>query len=282
MCNVVTERFIKCHNALKEAGVIKSSRQFAINIEYLPQSLNEILKRNREVSVELIRKAIDVYHINAEYLFLGVLPMFKNEVYSDQNDEKSSVNSAPANQITYIPVSAQAGYSEQFNDIIFENQLIKFSLPDQRFNNGIFRCFDVSGDSMEPTLHSGDKVVCSLAEKVNDWSNIRDNYVYVVVLKDSIMIKRVGNHIQKNKTIQLLSDNDFYPIINVHIQDVLELWQVEVKISNFHPSRQNRKKAVDEEIKELNQVVSQQAQTLQNINITMEKLLKANRAKAFV
>ena len=282
MCNVVTERFIKCHNALKEAGVIKSSRQFAINIEYLPQSLNEILKRNREVSVELIRKAIDVYNINAEYLFLGILPMFKNEMYSVQNDENISADYVPANQITYIPVSAQAGYSEQFNDIVFENQLVKFTLPDQRFNTGTFRCFDVSGDSMEPTLNSGDKVVCSLVEKVNEWRNVKDNYVYVVVLQDSVMIKRIGNEIQKNKSIQLRSDNNFYPIINIPIHDVLELWQVEVKISNFHPSRQNKNKAFEEEIKELNQIVSQQAQTLQNINITMEKLLKANREKSFV
>jgi len=58
--NIVTERFIKCHNLLKEENRIRSSRQFALSLDYLPQSLSEILRGRRDVTIELLRKAVDV------------------------------------------------------------------------------------------------------------------------------------------------------------------------------------------------------------------------------
>ena len=67
--NVVTQRFIRCHNKLRENKTIKSSRQFALELEYLPQSLSEILKGRRDVTIELIRKAIEVYRMNPIFMF---------------------------------------------------------------------------------------------------------------------------------------------------------------------------------------------------------------------
>ena len=61
MNNVVTQRFIKCHDKLKEDNRIRSSRQFAMSLDYLPQSLSEIIKGRRDVTIELLRKAIDKY-----------------------------------------------------------------------------------------------------------------------------------------------------------------------------------------------------------------------------
>lgn len=282
MCNIVTERFIKCHNALKENGLIKSSRQFAMNIGCLPQGLNEILKGNREVSVELIRKAIEIYNINSDYLFMGNSPMFKGDVDTNLSACESTSYTVSQNKISYLPISAQAGYAEQFNDAVFEHQLLKFSLPDQKFNHGIHRCFDVAGDSMDPALQAGDKVVCSLVDRNRDYKNVKDNFVYVIVLQDSILIKRVVNNIAKNNTLDLLSDNNYYPPQTINAIAIVEMWLVEVRISNFHPGQQVSKKALLEEISEMKQTMNTQAKTLQNLNITMEKLLKANREKAFI
>ena len=122
MCNIVTKRFISCHDELKEKGIIRSSRQFALNLDYLPQSLNEILKGNREVTVDLLRKAIEVYQINPDYLFLGTGGKFKNADF-DQGTDNIVHN---RNTIKYVPVSAQAGYVDQFHEIVFENELKSF------------------------------------------------------------------------------------------------------------------------------------------------------------
>ena len=58
MNSVVTQRFINCHNKLKIDQRIRSSRQFALSLDYLPQSLSEILKNRRDVTIELLRKSI--------------------------------------------------------------------------------------------------------------------------------------------------------------------------------------------------------------------------------
>ena len=56
MNSIVTERFIKCHDKLLANNQVRSSRQFAISLDYLPQSLSEIVKGRRDVTIELLRK----------------------------------------------------------------------------------------------------------------------------------------------------------------------------------------------------------------------------------
>ena len=68
MNSVITQRFIKCHNHLREENRVRSSRQFALSLEYLPQSLSEILKGRRDVTIELLRKAVEKYKINPVYV----------------------------------------------------------------------------------------------------------------------------------------------------------------------------------------------------------------------
>ncbi|MBK9257938.1 MAG: helix-turn-helix transcriptional regulator [Saprospiraceae bacterium] len=281
MCNIVTERFIKCHDALKASQIIKSSRQFAISIDYLPQSLNEILKGNRDVSVELLQKAIEVYQINSEFLFKGKGSMFSE----DTGSSPSFVSEIPVkseDKIIYVPIAAQAGYAEQFNDNIFTSDLDVFTIPDSRYKRGNFRCFDVAGDSMEPSLFSGDKVICGLTEINSNFTNIRNNFVYVVVLDDSILVKRVINNIKSDGTLQLISDNNYYTPISIPVSDVKELWQVELRISNFMPSHHHNQKALHEELTELRKTVGNQSFAIQSMNQTIEKLLKSNRAQLVV
>lgn len=76
--NIVSQRFVKCHLKLRELNVIKSSREFALACDFLPQSLSEILNRRRDVTLEVVRKAIEVYHFNPIFLFTGKGELFLN------------------------------------------------------------------------------------------------------------------------------------------------------------------------------------------------------------
>ena len=153
MNNVVTQRFIKCHDKLREEKRIKSSRQFALSLEYLPQSLSEILKGRRDVTIELLRKSVERYQINPVYIYTGDGPMFMSE-----EDHKSFrvltivTNGQEDERIVHVPVPAQAGYAGELSNPIFIQDLPSFTLPDYKFKVGTHRSFDVSGDSMEPTL----------------------------------------------------------------------------------------------------------------------------------
>ena len=282
MSSVVTNRFIHCHNALLKERKVRSSRQFALSLDYLPQSLSEILKGRRDVTIEVLRKAIALYKINPNYIFGGSGAMFVyDEVPKDGKGQIVTVvtDNHDEERIVHVPVSAQAGYGGQLHDPIYFKELPTFSLPDFKFKTGTHRCFDITGDSMEPTLYSGDKVVCSFLEKDNWEVSVKDNFVYVVVTKGDVLIKRVINKIKDAKVIELFSDNNFFQPYPVNISDVLELWYVKVKISPFMPSPSNMRNGLHEEVDNLKATLGEQSMLIKNLNQTIEKLLKQNRAR---
>jgi signal peptidase I len=86
--------------------------------------------------------------------------------------------------------------------------------------------FEVDGLSMYPTLSSGDVVICSNVEQLQD---IRDDRLHVIVTKnDGIVVKRVLNRLVKDGKVILKSDNykdrELYPTIVVDPGDILEVW----------------------------------------------------------
>ena len=203
MNSVVTQRFIKCHDKLKEEKRIRSSRQFAMSLDYLPQSLSEILKGRRDVTIELLRKAIEKYQMNPVYIYTGDGPMFMTE-----EDHKSFrvltivTNGADDERIVHVPIPAQAGYAGEMANPTFVQDLPSFTLPDYKYKVGTHRSFDVAGDSMEPTLFEGDKVVCSFLEPTLWENSIKDNYVYVIVTRGDIVVKRVFNKLKEEKLLE--------------------------------------------------------------------------------
>lgn len=276
MNNVVTARFVECHDFLKSTSVVKSSRQFALSIGYQPQSLNNILKGKRDVPLEVLRKAIENFSLNPEYIFLGTgdmivqCPESTPLVVTDQNNEE---------RIVYVPIAAQAGYGHNLTEQTFFQELPTFSLPDYKYKQGTHRCFDVAGDSMEPTLFAGDKVICSFIEPM-DWAHaIKDHCVYVIVTKGDVLVKRVVNKLRDNKCLELFSDNNYYDPYVIEGGDILELWYVTTKISPFMASPSHVRNALHEEINILKGDLGKQSGLIQNLNKTIEILIKQSRTR---
>lgn len=278
MNSVVTQRFIKCHDKLREEKRIKSSRQFALSLDYLPQSLSEILKGRRDVTIELLRKAIERYQMNPVYIYTGDGPMFMSE-----EDHKSFrvltivTNGQDDERIVHVPVPAQAGYAGELANPTFIQDLPSFTLPDYKYKVGTHRSFDVSGDSMEPTLFEGDKVVCSFLEPTLWESSIKDNFVYVVVTRGDILVKRVFNKLKEGKSLELQSDNNFYEPYQVPISDIREIWYVRAKISPFLPSPANIQNLVRDEVRQLQNIINKQNHLIYNLNETIEKLIERTK-----
>lgn len=274
MSSIITKRFIKCHNKLREDNLVRSSRQFAMSLDYLPQSLSEILKGRRDVTIELLRKSVELYKINPVYIYTGEGPMFMSE-----EDHKSFrvltivTNAQDDERIVHVPVPAQAGYAGEMTNPTFISNLPTYTLPDYKYKVGTHRSFDVAGDSMEPTLFEGDKVICSYLEPTLWESSIKDNYVYVVVTRGDVLVKRVTNNLKEQKTLLLISDNTYYDPFDVEIGDIREVWYVRAKISPFLPSPQNINNLMRDEIKELHKTINQQSTLIENLNKTIAKLI---------
>jgi phage repressor protein C with HTH and peptisase S24 domain len=267
---------------MKEEKMIPSFRQFAIAIDAHPQCINEILKGKRNITLEMTRKAVDLYLINPSYLYYGTENMFISE--GQKLDQKSDqpfivVDQDNEEKIVHVPISAQAGYGNQLHDPIYFKELPTFSLPDYKQRSGTHRCFDVSGDSMEPTIYGGEKIVCSYVEKEDWFTRVKNNFVYVVITQNDVLVKRIVNRLRDNGTIELFSDNTYYQPYIMEGSDVVEIWQVNMKISPFMPSPSNQRNAFHEDIGSMKDTITQQSQLIKNLNQTIEKLLKQNRSR---
>jgi len=133
-----------------------------------------------------------------------------------------TVDSKGKENIEMVPVKAQAGYTSSYGDLEFISSLPKFSLPFLK-DNKTYRCFQIKGDSMLPVPENS-WVTCSY---VNEWEKIRDGNAYVVVTKsEGIVFKLVYKKLYKSE-LQLVSTNRNYAPYNVHVSQVVELWQFE-------------------------------------------------------
>ncbi|MCP3931596.1 MAG: LexA family transcriptional regulator, partial [Bacteroidetes bacterium] len=275
MRSIVTQRFITCHDILKEEGHVRSSRQFALSLDYLPQSLSEILKGRRDVTIELLRKAIEKYKISPVFIFSGEEPMFMSE-----EDRKSFrvltvvTNTQDDEKIVHVPIPAQTGYAGNSADPSFIRDLPTYSLPDYKYKVGTHRSFDMAGDSMEPALFEGDKVICSYLDS-NLWeSSLKDNYVYVIVTKGDVMIRRVKIEAATNK-LEIIPDNKHYNPQSVNMADIREIWHVRAKISPFLASNTpTRISPVLNKINELKEVISGQTTAFLDLKMALEEMNK--------
>jgi phage repressor protein C with HTH and peptisase S24 domain len=131
--------------------------------------------------------------------------------------------------VVLVPVKAQAGYLTGFDNAKFIKTLPSYRLPN--IDNGVFRMFQVAGDSMYPTLTKNSYVV---GQFVEDWiSGIRDNRVYVVVSQeDGVIVKRVINRISKYNNLMCKSDNRRgFPTINLLPSAISEVWEVKLHLN---------------------------------------------------
>ncbi len=267
MNNIVTQRFIKCHDKLREDNRVRSSRKFALSLDYLPQSLSEILKGRRDVTIELLRKAVATYKINPVYIFTGEGPMFMTE--EDHKDFRVLTivtNIQDDERILHVPIPAHAGYAADLNDPSFIENLPTYTLPDYKYKVGTHRSFDVAGDNMEPTLFEGDKVVCSYLEPTLWETAIKDNYVYVIVTRGDVLVGRIFNRLKTDNKISLQSDNTFYEPKEVGVGDIREIWYVRTKISPFLPAVAQKTKPSNEDLIYLRRQIKEQNQLIQDLS----------------
>ncbi|TXK45811.1 helix-turn-helix domain-containing protein [Pontibacter qinzhouensis] len=133
--------------------------------------------------------------------------------------------------IELVPYKASAGYLNGYADPEFIEELPRFQLP-MLGSNGTFRAFEISGDSMLP-IASGTVIVGRFIE---DWQAIKDGTPCIIVSeKEGVVFKRIYNKIQNASMLRLHSDNPLYSPYELHVDDILEIWEARSYISSTFP-----------------------------------------------
>ena len=138
-----------------------------------------------------------------------------------------TVDSSDNENMVLVNAKAAAGYPQNIQDTSWYKQLPAFDLPLPEFRNATYRGFQVEGDSMLPNLKPGEWV---LAKAVEDIAHVSHNKIYVIVLEDAVLVKKIEKAPNSNH-VTLISLNDSYPPYRIEPQQIQEIWQVNSKIT---------------------------------------------------
>jgi len=144
-----------------------------------------------------------------------------------------TVDSANNPNIVLVPVKAQAGYAAARLEPERMQELPAFNLPGYQYRNNTFRAFEVAGDSMEPTVQNGDILVCAWMENRH---HLWPGELFVFVLQDDVLIKRVDEYDEVAGEVVVRSDNQFYRPFRLRLEEVVEVWRVQARITQHLPA----------------------------------------------
>ncbi len=138
-----------------------------------------------------------------------------------------TVDSSDNENMVLVNVKAAAGYPQNIQDTSWYRQLPAFDLPIPEFRNATYRGFQVEGDSMYPNLKPGDWVLARAVEHIDA---VNANKMYVVVLEDAVLVKKIERRPNSNN-VSLISLNENYPPYEIKPFQIQELWEVNSKIT---------------------------------------------------
>jgi hypothetical protein len=221
--NIVNQRFKKIYSDLEKLGLIKGKSDIAAKLGTYNHVINSILKGERNITIEQMGKLLDLFNLRADFLFGISEEMFVGGIATRPNAERSW---AGRQNITLVPDRALAGYATALDTPQYMADFPRFSLPNME---GKLIAFEISGNSMEPTIASGDTVVCKSLERSEP---IRDNQIYVVVT-DVVVAKRVQQVKEDNQLrgFNLISDNVFFKPYTVSTEEVRQILRVKCRLT---------------------------------------------------
>jgi phage repressor protein C with HTH and peptisase S24 domain len=160
-------------------------------------------------------------HPGNEVQFFG-LPSRSNSLpyHLQRREQKFHPDSI---EVPLVGIKAQAGYVKGFEQVDYMDSLQKYALPPGVNPTGaVWSYFEVEGESMEPTFFAGDVILASMLPQ-EDWQEIKNFCVYVILTEDRLMVKRVY---RKNESQWvLISDNEeSNPQVLLDLDKVKQVW----------------------------------------------------------
>ena len=203
----------------------KTLKELAVILDVPYQSMHNYLRGDRKISVDFLEKLFTQLGINSNWLLTGhgEERINKTERHSSTKTHTNTINSTLSEQSASLKSIADNNQSIYSNIPIYdinvsagsgsfvenEEQAGVLSLSDTYLRNELnispkdAIIIFVTGDSMEPTLRSGDPIL--IDKSIN--AVIADG-IYVLRVDDVVHVKRVQKKI--DGSIKIISDNNIY------------------------------------------------------------------------
>lgn len=193
----------------------------------IPNTTADIERGRTKLSGKVVVEMLKQFNVNPLWLFGDSNNQYLNYSGTSVIPKVVTVDSEDNDNMVLVNAKAAAGYPQNIQDTSWYKQLPAFDLPLPEFRNATYRGFQVEGDSMLPNLNPGEWVLAKAVEGLDD---INANKMYVVVLHDAVLVKKIEKLPGSSKML-LISLNETYPPYEIESEQVQELWQVSSKIT---------------------------------------------------
>ena len=231
----LNNRFKRVYKILVKKGeIIKNNRQksksaFAEKIGTKGHIIDLYLQEKREITYEQVKNLCKHYEINEAFMFQGIGQPFG--AFRIPDPEKRLAVALGINFSPNILFTNVAAFSSNTIgvDLLEENE--RFTIPGLE---GDLVAFNINGDSMAPTILTGDMVICTPLESYHEMA---DQEIYAVVSNHSVWVKRVQRCYDRHHNcthLKLISDNyaEFDPFL-IEINEVRKLLKVTKRLTGM-------------------------------------------------
>lgn len=193
----------------------------------LSNTTADIERGRTKLSGKVVSELLKQFKINPLWLFGESEQQYLETSNTNVIPKVVTVDSEQNDNMVLVNAKAAAGYPQNIADTSWYQQLPAFDLPIPEFRNATYRGFQVEGDSMLPNLHPGEWVLARAIEHID---HVSANKMYVVVLQDAIMVKKIEKRPNSNN-VTLVSLNETYPPYDIKPFQIQEIWEVSSKIT---------------------------------------------------
>src|SRR5690554_3607532 len=210
----------------------------------------DIERSRTKITGKVVVDLMSKFNINPLWLYGKSNEKHIDITRGDTSPRILTLDSEGNDNIVLVSQKAAAGYPHNIQEVEWYQTLPSFNIPLPEYRNASYRGFQVEGDSMIPNIRPNEWV---LGRAVPNITEASDSKIYIVVLKDSVLVKKLQKIPNNPQNIRLISLNNQYLPIDVKVRDILELWQVNSKLSFGvdEPSDSNLLRQLQESMDEL-------------------------------
>lgn len=194
----------------------------------IKNSTADIERGKTKLSGSVVMELLQQFQINPLWLYGKSHVQYVNLNQGDVSPKVITVDSHDEETILLVNQKAAAGYPHNVQDVDWVGSLPSFRIPLPEYRNASYRGFQVEGDSMLPNIRPNEWV---LGKAVANISEASDSRIYIVVLHDSVLVKKLQKLPKTPHKVKLISLNPEYLPIEVSVRDIQELWMVNSKLT---------------------------------------------------
>lgn len=188
----------------------------------------DIERGKTKVSGKVVMELLRQFKINPLWLFGKSFTQYIDILGGNVSPKVVSINQQDEDSILLVNQKAAAGYPHNIQDVEWYETLPAFNIPLPQYRNATYRGFQVEGDSMLPNIRPNEWV---LGKAVSSISEASDSKIYIVVLQDSVLVKKLQKIPSAPDKVRLISLNKEYLPIDVAVNQIQEMWLVNSKLT---------------------------------------------------